>query len=93
MSSFADAGEKRPFSVHDMLAMDRISDVRPSPDGSQLLFSLRKTDVAGNRGATSVWMVGLDGKPPRMALMFVYPPLCFRTALRKFPASSQRIRR
>jgi dipeptidyl aminopeptidase/acylaminoacyl peptidase len=66
MSSFADAGEKRPFSVHDMLAMDRISDVRPSPDGSQLLFSLRKTDVAGNRGATSVWMVGLDGKPPRM---------------------------
>jgi hypothetical protein len=32
------AAEIHPFSVHDMLAMDRISDPRVSPDGTQVAF-------------------------------------------------------
>ncbi len=51
-----------PFSVHDMLTMDRISDSRVSPDGKWILFSLRETDLEANRGRTDLWLVGTDGK-------------------------------
>ena len=44
------AAETHPFSIHDMLAMDRISDAQVSPDGSQAAFVLRTTDLAANRG-------------------------------------------
>ncbi len=56
-----------PFTVHDLLAMDRISDSRLSPDGSQLAFVLRKTDMEGNRGRTDIWIVDtVSGKPTQM---------------------------
>ncbi len=51
-----------PLSVHDMLAMDRISDTQVSPDGKWLVFSVRETDLAANRGRTDIWLVGADGK-------------------------------
>jgi len=51
-----------PFSIQDMLAMDRISDSRVSPDGKWIVFNVRETDLEGNRGRTDIWIVGLDGK-------------------------------
>ena len=51
-----------PFSVHDMLTMDRISDPRISPDGKWMVFVLRKTDLEANKGRTDLWLVGTDGK-------------------------------
>jgi dipeptidyl aminopeptidase/acylaminoacyl peptidase len=56
------AEETHPFSVHDMLAMDRISDSQVSPDGKWILFNLRETDLEANRGRTDLWLVGTDGK-------------------------------
>jgi len=53
--------ETRPFSIHDMLAMDRISDVQVSPDGMKAVFVLRKTDLDANRGRTDLWVVNTDG--------------------------------
>jgi dipeptidyl aminopeptidase/acylaminoacyl peptidase len=50
-----------PFSVDDMLAMDRISDPQVSPDGEQIVFTLRKTDLDANKGRTNLWLVGVDG--------------------------------
>lgn len=50
-----------PFSIHDMLAMDRISEPQVSPDGKWVAFTLRKTDLAANRGRTDLWLVGVDG--------------------------------
>ncbi len=50
------------FSIHDMLAMDRISDSQVSPDGKWILFNLRTTDLEANRGRTDIWIVGADGK-------------------------------
>jgi len=50
-----------PFSVHDMVAMDRISDPQVSPDGARIVFVLRKTDMDANRGRTDLWLVNLDG--------------------------------
>src|SRR5512136_491013 len=63
--SAAKPAESHPFSVHDMLAMDRISDTQVSPDGKWLLFNLRTTDLEANRGRTDVWMVGADGRDLR----------------------------
>ncbi len=54
--------ETHPFSVHDMLAMDRIGDAQVSPDGKYVVFSLRTTDLEGNRGRTDIWIVGIDGE-------------------------------
>ena len=52
---------KHPFSVNDMLAMDRISDPQVAPDGKSVVFVLRKTDIEANKGRTDLWRVGIDG--------------------------------
>ncbi|UCF15462.1 MAG: S9 family peptidase [Phycisphaerales bacterium] len=53
--------EAHPFSVHDMLAMDRLSDPQVSPDGKWIVFVRRKTDLDSNKGRTDLWLVGVDG--------------------------------
>ena len=56
-----------PFSVHDMLAMDRISDLQLSPDGNHIAFVIRKTDMEANRGRTDIWIVDThNGKLTQM---------------------------
>jgi len=58
----ARAESTHPLTIHDMLAMDRISDSRVSPDGKWILFNLRETDLEANRGRTDIWLIGTDGK-------------------------------
>ncbi len=53
--------QTHPFSVEDMLAMDRISDVQASPDGTVLAFTRRVTDMEANKGRTDIWLVHPDG--------------------------------
>ena len=55
------AADTHPFSVHDMLAMDRISDPVVSPDGGKIVFVNRRTDLEANRGRTDLWLVGTGG--------------------------------
>jgi len=55
------AVQRHPFAVQDMLAMDRISEPKVSPDGSFIVFTLRKTDLEADRGRTDLWLVGVDG--------------------------------
>ena len=50
-----------PFSVHDMLAMDRVSDPQVAPDGKWVVFVVRRTDREANRGRTDLWLVSTDG--------------------------------
>jgi dipeptidyl aminopeptidase/acylaminoacyl peptidase len=59
--SFAGAADTHPFSVADMLAMQRISDPRVSPDGSRVVYTVRTTDVEGNRGLFDLWLAATDG--------------------------------
>jgi len=58
------AGEPatHPFSIHDMLAMERISDPQLSPDGRQVVFTLRSTDLEADKGRTDLWLVGVDAQ-------------------------------
>jgi len=50
-----------PFSVHDLLAMERITDPQVSPDGTRIAFSLRVTDLEANKGRNDIWVCNLDG--------------------------------
>ena len=61
-SSGSPASGTHLFSVHDMLAMDRISDSQVSPDGKWVVFNVRTTDLEANRGRTDIWVVGADGQ-------------------------------
>lgn len=57
--SFADA---HPFTIDDMLAMDRIGDPQVSADGSRIAFTLRSTDLEANKGRTDLWVIDSDGQ-------------------------------
>lgn len=59
------AQETHPFSVNDMLAMERLSDPQMAPDGSTVAFTVRTTDLAANRGRTDLWSVPVEGGSPR----------------------------
>ena len=53
--------QTHPFSIHDMLAMDRLSDPQVSPNGIWIVFVLRQTDLEANKGRTDLWLVATDG--------------------------------
>jgi dipeptidyl aminopeptidase/acylaminoacyl peptidase len=57
----AQQGPPHHFSVTDMLAMERISELAASPDGQRLAFTLRTTDMEANRGRTDLWLHEADG--------------------------------
>jgi dipeptidyl aminopeptidase/acylaminoacyl peptidase len=57
----APAEPPHPFTVHDLVALDRLSEPAISPDGSRVVFTLRTTDLEANRGRTDLWLVGADG--------------------------------
>ncbi len=55
----------RPFTVHDMVAMERVSDAQPSPDGSKVVFTLKTMDLEANSSHTDVWMAATGGSGSR----------------------------
>jgi dipeptidyl aminopeptidase/acylaminoacyl peptidase len=61
VASPAAPAQSHPFSVHDMLAMDRISDPRVSPDGTKVAFTVRVTDLEANRGRQDLYLAATDG--------------------------------
>ena len=52
--------EPHALTIHDMLAVRRISDAQVSPDGTRVAFTLRTTDMGANKGRTDVWLVPLS---------------------------------
>ncbi len=53
--------QTHPFSVQDMLAMDRLSDPQVSPDGKWIVFTLQETDLEADKGRTDLWLLGTNG--------------------------------
>ena len=84
----AAAQETHPFSVHDMLAMDRISDPQVSPDGRHIVFVVRETDLEANRGRTDLWLVATVGPRPGGPLR-VQSGLADRPRRRRGPAGDR----
>ncbi len=62
------ATENKPFSVRDLVMMERVSDPRISPDGKSVAYQVRKTDLEANKGITGIWLLDLQsaGAVPRM---------------------------
>ncbi len=54
-----------PFTVEDLVSLERIGAPSASPDGAWIAFSLRSTDLAENRGRTNLWIVKPDGSDLR----------------------------
>lgn len=52
------------FSALDLLAMDRVGDPQVSPDGKTIAYTLRRTDLEGDRGLTDIWTVPVQGGDP-----------------------------
>ncbi|MDZ4111185.1 MAG: S9 family peptidase, partial [Brevundimonas sp.] len=55
------------LSPAQLAMMERVSDPRLSPDGRRVLYTVRATDWAGNRGVSSAWVIDPDGAPRRLA--------------------------
>jgi dipeptidyl aminopeptidase/acylaminoacyl peptidase len=59
----------KPFDVHDLVMMNRVSDPQLSPDGKHVAYQLRETNYDANKGVTSLWLVdanGAIGKPTKI---------------------------
>jgi dipeptidyl aminopeptidase/acylaminoacyl peptidase len=52
-------GGNAPFKVEDLVRLKRISDPQLSPDGRQVAFVQRETDLDANKGRTSLWLLDL----------------------------------
>jgi dipeptidyl aminopeptidase/acylaminoacyl peptidase len=48
-----------PFTVEDLVRLKRLSDPQLSPDGRQVAFVQRETDLDANKGRTSLWLLDL----------------------------------
>jgi dipeptidyl aminopeptidase/acylaminoacyl peptidase len=64
----ANSAEKRPFTVRDLIMMERVSDPRISPDGKFVAYQVRKADLDANKGVNGLWLLDLktSGAAPRM---------------------------
>src|SRR5262245_22237102 len=58
--------EKRPMTLADMFAFQRVGDPQISPDGKLVAYQVGVVDLAGNKTTTNLWVAATDGKtPPR----------------------------
>jgi dipeptidyl aminopeptidase/acylaminoacyl peptidase len=55
------AAARHPFTVDDMLAMDRVRELDVSPDGKLVAFTVSSTNFAANKRKTDIWLAALDG--------------------------------
>jgi acylaminoacyl-peptidase len=58
----------RPFTINDLVALDRISDPHVSPDGKTVVYDVRSTDLAANKGVHSIWVAEVSGASPAKRL-------------------------
>jgi dipeptidyl aminopeptidase/acylaminoacyl peptidase len=49
------------LTATDLVSLARASEPAISPDGRRLVFTLRETDLAADRGRTDLWLKELDG--------------------------------
>ncbi|WP_164020238.1 alpha/beta hydrolase family protein [Pyxidicoccus trucidator] len=52
----------QPYTIQDQVTLRRLSNPRVSPDGKQLAYVLRTTDMEANRGRTDLWLAHLDAE-------------------------------
>src|SRR6266404_9867387 len=63
------AAQKHPFTFEDMMALKRVEEPAPSPDGKWVLFAAVDVDLKANTKTPHVWVVPLssDSETARVA--------------------------
>jgi dipeptidyl aminopeptidase/acylaminoacyl peptidase len=64
-ASTADAQQKRTMTFDDFSAVRAVSDPQISPSGSFVLYTVRVTDVAGNKRSAQTFVIPTAGGTPR----------------------------
>jgi len=59
------AAETHPFTVEDMVAMQRIADPQVAPGEKQVAFVVTTMDLEANRGRSDLWIATVDGATAR----------------------------
>ena len=59
--ALAAAKGTHPFDVRDLIAFDRISEPRVSPDGRQVVFTVSALDFDANKRRSDLWLANSDG--------------------------------
>src|SRR5438128_6580012 len=54
------AQNKHPFTFEDMIALKRVEEPVPSPDGKWVLFAAIDVDLKANTKTPHIWIVPLD---------------------------------
>ena len=67
------AASARPMTATDLATMKRIAAPAVSPDGRWLVYQLRETDLAANRGRTDLWLLDLS-RPNAQAVKVASTP-------------------
>ena len=62
-----------PFSVEDLVRLQRVSDPVISPDGRTVVYSVRETDMAANRGRVDLWSLDLATKSAQPRRLTTHP--------------------
>jgi dipeptidyl aminopeptidase/acylaminoacyl peptidase len=57
---YANAQTKHPFTFEDMMALKRVEEPQPSPDGKWVLFAAVDVDLKANTKTPYVWVVPLS---------------------------------
>jgi dipeptidyl aminopeptidase/acylaminoacyl peptidase len=58
---------RHPFTVEDLVRLNRVSEPAMAPDGKTVVFTLRETDMSANRGRQDLWALDFatKGATPR----------------------------
>ncbi|NQV85650.1 MAG: S9 family peptidase [Woeseiaceae bacterium] len=54
-----------PFSAEHLVRLDRVGAPKISPDGSQVVYTLRTTDMEGGKGRFDLWLSTINGEVTR----------------------------
>ena len=63
----------QPFTVEDLVRMQRVSEPALSPDGRTAVFTVRETDLAANRGRTDLWALDMATKGAQPRRLTTHP--------------------
>src|SRR5258708_1197235 len=47
----------QPFTVQDLVRLERVSELAASPDGKRVAYTLRTTEMEANKARTGIWLV------------------------------------
>ncbi len=53
----ASADQSQPFTVQDLVRLERISEISASPDGKRVAYTVHSPDMEPNKARASIWLI------------------------------------